>query len=92
MSIGRNMHVDAQGRIDLVTEAESTVSPIFDVRRSGDLLSFSYRSNDDVDPVRVAIPDANTAELALLLPEEARQELAADGILVPKPFRLAKSR
>jgi hypothetical protein len=94
MSIGKSIHVDGQGNIDGVTEATSTLTPMLDVRRSGDVLSFSYRSGDnvDVDTFELRLIDSNTAELTLLLPEEARQELAADGIPLPRPFRLAKSR
>ena len=94
MSIGTSLHVDGQGNIDGVSEAASTLTPMLDVRRSGEVLSFSYRSGDnvDVDTFELRLIDSNTAELTLLLPEEARQELAADGIPLPKPFRLAKSR
>ena len=92
MSITENVHVDKQGNIDGVTEAASTLRPLFDVRRSGEVISFSYESANDVDKFEFRLVDTNTAELTLLLPEEARQELAADGIPVPKPFRLTKSR
>ncbi len=94
MSIGKDIHVDRQGNIDGVTEAASTLTPMLDVRRSGEVLSFSYRSGDnvDVDTFELRLIDSNTAELTLLLPEEARQELAADGIPLPRPFRLAQSR
>jgi hypothetical protein len=92
MSIAESVHVDKQGNIDGVTEASSTLKPLFDVRRSGNVVSFSYPSANDVDKFELRLVDTNTAELTLLLPEEARQELAADGIPAPKPFRLTKSR
>jgi hypothetical protein len=92
MSIGTSIHVDKQGNLDGVTEAASTLRPMLDVRRSGNVLSFSYQSDDDVDQFELRLIDTNTAELTVLLPEEARQQLAADGIPLPKPFRLLKSR
>ncbi len=65
---------------------------MLDVRQNGDVLSFSYDNGGDVDKFELRLIDTNTAELTVLIPEEARQELAADGIPLPKPFRLAKSR
>jgi hypothetical protein len=92
MSIAASLHVDKQGNVDEATEAAATLRPLSDVRRSGEVISFSYESANDVDKFELRLVDTNTAELTLLLPEEARQELAADGIPMPKPFRLAKAR
>lgn len=92
MSIGKDIHVDGQGNLDMVTEAAPTLRPMFDVQRNGDVLSFSCKIDDDVDRFELRLIDTNTAELTLLIPEEERRELAADGIPLPKPFRLAKSR
>jgi hypothetical protein len=92
MSIGTSIHVDKSGNLDGVTEAASTLTPILDVRRSGDVLAFSYKTDADVDQFELRLIDANAAELRLILPEEAQQELAADGIPLPKPFRLSKTR
>jgi hypothetical protein len=92
MSIGSTIHVDKQGNVDEVTGAPSTLKPMLDVRRNGDVLVFSYDSGGDLDQFQLRLLDANTAELTLLLPEEARKELADDGIPLPKPFRLSKGR
>jgi hypothetical protein len=92
MSIGSTIHVDKQGNVDEVTGAPSTLKPMLDVRRNGDVLVFSYDSGGDLDQFELRLLDANTAELRLLLPEEARKELADDGIPLPKPFRLSKGR
>jgi hypothetical protein len=92
LSIGQSIHVDGQGNVDRVTEATPTLRPMLDVRQNGDVLSFSYEHGGDVDKFELRLIDTNTAELTVLIPEEARQELAADGIPLPKPFRLAKSR
>lgn len=92
LSIGQSIHVDGQGNVDRVTEAAPTLRPILDVRQNGDVLSFSYENGGDIDKFELRLINTNTAELTVLIPEEARQELAADGIPLPKPFRLAKSR
>lgn len=93
MSIGQSIHVDKQGDIDDASEAAATLTPLLDVRRSGDALSFSYKTGDgDIDKFELRLIDANTAELTLLLSDEDRRELASDGIPPPKPFRLVKSR
>ncbi|HEY7290389.1 MAG TPA: hypothetical protein VH583_11195 [Vicinamibacterales bacterium] len=92
MSIGSDIHVDKQGNLDGVTAAASTLRPMLDVRRSGEVVSFSYKGDNDVDQFELRLIDANTAELRVLVPEDARQELAADGIPLPKPFRLSKAR
>jgi len=92
MSIGSSIHVDAQGNIDGVAEAPSTLRPILDLRRNGEVVSFSYENGGDVDKFELRLIDTNTAELRVVIPEDARQELAADGIPLPKPFRLLKSR
>jgi hypothetical protein len=92
MSVGQSIHVDGQGNLDGVAEAPSTLRPILDLRRNGDVVSFSYENGGDVDKFELRLIDTNTAELRVVLPEDARQELAADGIPLPKPFRLLKSR
>ena len=94
LSIGKSIQVDGQGNVDRVTEAPSTLSPMTDVRRSGNVLSFSYYEDGghDVSKFELRLIDANTAELTLLIPEEERRQLAAEGTSLPKPFRLAKSR
>jgi len=93
ISIGKSIQVDGKGNVDRVTEAGSTLIPVTDVRRSGNVLSFSYQKDgQDFSTFELRFIDTNTAELTVLLPEEERQQLAVEGIPLPKPFRLAKSR
>jgi len=93
MSIGKSIHVDKQGNLDNVSEAAVTLVPLLDVRRSGDVLSFTFKTADgDLDKFELRLIDTATAELTLLLSDDERQELASDGIPLPKPFRLIKSR
>ena len=92
MSIGESIHVDARGNVDNVTEAPSTLTRMFDARWSGTVLSFSVRDGDDVHRFELRLIDANTGELTPIIPEEQRQELANDGIPLPKPFPVRKAR
>ena len=93
MSICRSIEVDGQGNLDRVTEAPSTLRPMTDVRRNGNVLSFSYDDGgQDVSKFELRLIDPNTADLTVLIPEEELQQLAAEKIGVPKPFRLSKSR
>jgi hypothetical protein len=93
MNIGNSIRVDKQGNLESVSEAGGTLVPLLDVRRSGDVLSFSYKTTDgDIDKFELRLVDTTTAELALILSEDERKELASDGIPPPKPFRLVKSR
>ena len=93
MSVGKSIHVDDKGIVDRADEAPLTLRPLADVRRSGDVWSFSYADADrDVSKFELRLIDANSAELALILSEEERQQFAADKIPLLKPFRLKKSR
>jgi len=93
MSICKSLQVDGQGNVDRVTEAPATLRPMTDVRRSGDVLSFSYDDGGrDLSRFELRLIDPNTADLTVVLPEEERQQLAAENITLPKPFRLTKSR
>ena len=92
MSIGESIHVDARGDVDGVTEAPSRLTRMFDVRWTGTVLSFSVKNGDDVHRFELRLIDANTGELTPILPEEQRQELANDGIPLPKPFPVTKAR
>ena len=93
MSIGKSIKVDGQGNVDSATEAPSTLRPMKDVRRIGNVLSFSYEDDaHDVSQFELRLIDTNTAELTLIISEDDRQDFAAEGVSLPKPFRLAKSR
>jgi hypothetical protein len=92
MSIGESIHVDARGNVDGVTEAPSNLTPMLDVRWNGTVLSFTVKNDDDIDRFELRLIDANTGELTPIIPEEQRQELAKEGIPLPKPFPVTKAR
>jgi hypothetical protein len=93
MSMCTSLQIDKQGNVDRVTEAPQTLRPVTDVRLSGNVLSFSHDDGGhDVSPFELRLIDPHTAELTVLLTEEERQGLAAEGVPPPKAFRLVKSR
>lgn len=92
MSIGDRIHVDAQGNVDEVTEAPSTLTRMTDVRWDGAVLSFSVGDGDAAHRFQLRLIDGNTGDLTPIITDEQRQELATDGIPLPKPFRVTKAR
>jgi hypothetical protein len=53
-------------------------------------LACSRKDDQDTDRFELRLLDDGASELRFLLDEAIRQELAADGIPVPKPIRLTK--
>jgi hypothetical protein len=65
---------------------------MLDVHWNGTVLSFTVNNGDDVHRFELRLIDANTGELTPIIPEEQRQELAKEGIPLPKPFPVTKAR
>ena len=89
MSTG-NIEVDEKGDLRAVTAAAGDPKSIFDVVHRGLTLTFSRKDVDDTDRFEFRVLDSGRAELRLLLTDELRKELAADGIAVPKPVALTR--
>lgn len=85
-----DIHVDDQGILSSVGRELSAMTPIFDLAVQGQTLAFSRRDGHDTDHFEMTVISDDVAELRLILSEEDRQELAAEGIAVPKPFRVTK--
>ena len=92
LSVGGDVHVDPQGEVDRVTAAPQTATKIQDLTIKDGVLSFSRSNGGDVDRFEVRLTGEKTAELALVLDEDARRELASGGVPVPKPFRLTRAQ
>ena len=92
MSIGQSIHVDDDGNVDSATPASPTLGRMLDVRWNDGTLSFTVKSGDDVDRFELRLVDANHAELIPIFSEQERQQLAAERIPDPKPFRLTRAR
>ena len=84
-----DIHVDANGVVDQVTDAPRTLKPIFDASLKGSTLAFASKDLHDTDRFELTLigPDA---ELRFLLSELDRKNLAAEGIPIPKPIRLTR--
>ncbi len=87
ISLG-NFEVDAQGLVRRVDDASPSLTPISDVTRRASTVTFFQKGGDDHFEFRLL--DTGGADLELILDDEAREELAASGIPMPKPIRLRK--
>ena len=84
-----HMEVDADGRVKAAREAANRPAPIFDVVIRDSTLSFSQKDGNDTNRFEMHLK-AGEAELRFILDEDTLEELADDGIAVPKPVRLKR--
>ena len=90
ISLG-NIEVNAEGGLRAASPAPERLTEIFDVTLRGAVVAFSHKNGHDID--RFELRQAGDhAELWLLLSDETRKEVAAEGIPVPKPIMLKKER
>ena len=90
ISLG-DLEVGTDGAIVKVAEAPKVMKPIIDVRRRGAVLAFGLRDGENTDQLEVAVV-GDGLELTLVLSEEDRRDMAADGISAPKPIRLTRAK
>lgn len=96
ISLG-NIEMNKDGTLRHVEPALKELSPIFDVRplldgRQQNVgISFARKDADDTDRFEVS-PAGTDLQLAFVLTEEDRRELAAEGIPLPKPVRLTRGK
>jgi hypothetical protein len=92
ISIGA-MHVDAEGKLDMVLEEATHYTPIFDVSIRDGVLSFAREEEDDnhrVETNRFELRvSGDTARLSFLITDKIREELKASGMgpLQPITFK-----
>ena len=89
ISLG-NVQVDAQGEVNKAEPAPRELKTIFDVTLRTTSIAFSHKDGNDTDHFEMRLVGNEAAELLLILTDEDRKELAADGLPAPKPFRLKK--
>jgi hypothetical protein len=89
ISIG-DIQVDDQGGLREVGDPPATATPIFDVVQKTSTVTFARKDGDDTDRFELRILAHGRAELQLVPTEELRQELAANGIPMPKPFAMTR--
>ena len=89
ISLG-DIHVDAAGVVDTVLAPPHSVTPVFDVeRREGGLL-FARKNDDDIEHFEIRLLGRGDAELVFRPTDAERQQLADNGIPMPKPIRLKR--
>jgi hypothetical protein len=84
------MHVDKDGVVDEVLRPAVNFTPIFDVLLRDGVLSFARKDEDDTDRFELRLV-GDTAELRFLVTPAFAEELARDGIPIPKPVPLQRS-
>jgi hypothetical protein len=90
ISLGKSIQVDAQGQVSKAAAAPREFRPLVEIVRGQSRLSFASKDGKSLDhfEMRLLAPDA--AELLVILSDEDKKELAAEGSPLPKPFRLKK--
>ena len=89
ISLG-DVEVDKAGQLKTVKAATREPKPIFDVAERAGKLTFAHKDGQETDRFEMKLIDATTAELALVITEDMRKDLASEGISDFKPFRLKK--
>jgi hypothetical protein len=85
------MHVTDQGEIDHVIKPAIDFTPLFDVSYRDGVLVFARKDGDDTDRFELRV-NGDTAELTFLVTDEFRQELKDNGLPVPKPITLTRTK
>ena len=91
ISLG-NIELTPQGEIRRAEEAPSEFKPLLDVVLRDTVLTFARKDGEDTDRFEMRLLKDNAAELTFVITDEFRRELAAEGLPVPKPFRLREPR
>ena len=90
ISLG-HLEVDRQGAVKAADAAPPNLTPILDATLKGSTVTFSIKEGNDTDQFELRLLENADADLLILVNEEDRKELAADGVPSPKPIRLTKA-
>ena len=85
-----DIHIDPRGDVGEVRSALGQPTPVFDLAWRNQTLTFACKQGDDVDRFEMTLVDDGRADMRFVPSDADRQELAADGIPEPKPFRLTR--
>jgi len=85
-----DIHVDAQGVGETVMSGLAAPALLSEVVVSGRTAAFARRDGDDIDHFEFVLLDDGSAELRFIPSAADREELAAQGIATPRPFRVRK--
>ena len=85
-----NIQVDEQGRVKEAEDAPNTLTPVSELMMGQAMLSFAHKDGNDTDRFSMRLGSGGRADLEFVLDAATRQELAANGIAVPKPVALKR--
>jgi hypothetical protein len=85
------MHITDRGEIDRVLAPATNFTPLFDLSYRDGVLVFARKDGDDIDRFELRV-NGDTAQLTFLVTEEFRQELKDNGLPVPKPITLTRTK
>lgn len=85
-----NIHIDPRGDVGEILSALGEPTPLFDLAWRNQTLTFARKEGDNIDRFEMTLIGDGRADLRFVPSEADRQELAADGIPEPKPFRLTR--
>jgi hypothetical protein len=88
MGIG-NIEVHPDGTLRKVAPVPAQLSAIFDAVSNDAMLSFSRKAGNDTDRFELRRV-GDHGELSLIMSDELRRQVAAEGLPIPKPIRLTK--
>ena len=86
-----NFEVDPQGMVKRADAAPPNLLHIFGATRKGATVTFSIKEGNDTDQFELRLLENGDADLHVLLNDEDRKGLAAEGVPLPKPIRLTKA-
>ena len=85
------IHVDKDGVVETVNAPATNFTPIFDVMARGGVVAFARKDGDDTDRFEIRMVDGDV-RLTFVPSAEDRETLAREGVPLPKPVRLVKTR
>jgi len=85
-----NLEVDKAGAVRRVGDPPPDLKPISQVAQRASIITFAVAGGDEPDRFEFKLIETGRAELTLLLSDEDREDLKAEGIPIPRPIRLTK--
>lgn len=90
LSLG-SFRVDPQGVVNGADAAPLTLKPIFGATRKGATVTFLMKDGNEPERFELRLLENGDADLRVVMSDEDRKELAAEGVPLPKPIRLTKA-
>ena len=90
ISLG-SFQVDRQGVVNGADAAPLNLKHILGATQKGATVTFLMKDGNDPEKFELRLLENGDADLQVLLSDEDRKELAAEGVPPPKPIRLTKA-